>query len=214
MRRIAIALTVVGAMLLGATSAQAATLNEVGGIVYYVAGQGERNDIQVGVDSILGGTVNVYTFKDADANPIAIGGGRCELINGVGMCRQSGLSSFVIDARDRDDTITVSTAGSGLVPPLRLGALMIGGRGVDVLMGGLGNDILKGNDGRDSLRGREGADAYKGGRGRDTLQTLDGIRDTLISCGDGSDDVLRKDKLDPRGRHCEHSNHKNMSKAH
>jgi Ca2+-binding RTX toxin-like protein len=78
----------------------------------------------------------------------------------------------------------------------------------------LGNDILKGNDGRDSLRGREGADAYKGGRGRDTLQTLDGIRDTLISCGDGGDDVLRKDKLDPRGRHCEHSNHKNISKAH
>ncbi|HET9119640.1 MAG TPA: hypothetical protein VFN72_03835 [Solirubrobacterales bacterium] len=77
------------------------------------------------------------------------------------MCRQSGLSSFVIDARDRDDTITVSTAGNGIVPPLRLGALMIGGRGVDVLMGGLGNDILKGNDGRDSLRGRDGADAYK-----------------------------------------------------
>ena len=150
MRRIAIALIAVGAMLLGASSAQGATLNEVAGIVYYVAGQGERNDIQVGVDSILGGTVNVYSFKDADANPIQVTGGRCELINAVGMCRQSGLSSFVIDARDRDDTITVSTAGTGIVPPLKLGALMIGGRGVDVLMGGLGNDILKGNDGRDS----------------------------------------------------------------
>ncbi len=118
----------------------------------------------------------------------------------------------MIDARDRDDTITVSTAGSGIIPPLGSVPLMIGGRGVDVLMGGPGNDILKGNDGRDSLRGREGADAYKGGRGRDTLQTLDGIRDTFISCGDGGDDVLRKDKLDPRGRHCEHSNHKNISK--
>jgi Ca2+-binding RTX toxin-like protein len=179
-----------------------------------VAGQGERNDIQVGVDSILGGTVNVYAFKDADANPITVTGGRCELINTIAMCRQSGVSSFVIDARDRDDTITVSTAGNGILPPLRLGALMIGGRGVDVLMGGLGNDILKGNDNRDSLRGREGADAYKGGRGRDTLQTLDGIRDTLISCGDGGGDVLRKDKRDPRGRHCEHSNHKNVSKPH
>jgi Ca2+-binding RTX toxin-like protein len=212
MRRIAIALTVLGTMLLSTATANAATLNEVGGIVYYVAGPGERNDVQVGVGSILGGTVNVYSFSDADANPITVTGGRCELINGVGMCRQSGLNSFVIDARDRDDTITVSTAGSGLVPPLRLGALMIGGRGVDVLMGGLGNDILKGNDGRDSLRGREGTDAYKAGRGRDTLQTLDGIRDTLISCGDGGDDVLRKDKRDPRGRHCEHSNHKNISK--
>jgi Ca2+-binding RTX toxin-like protein len=203
MRRIAIALSLLGTMLLCAGSAQASTLTESGGIIYYVAGPGERNDIQVGVDSILGGTVNVYSFKDGDANPITIGGGRCELINGVGMCRQSSINSFVIDARDRDDTITVSTAGTGAVPPLTRGAVMIGGRG---------DDILKGNDGRDSLRGREGADIYKGGRGRDTLQTLDGRRDTLISCGDGSDDVLRKDKVDPRGRHCEHSNHKNVSK--
>ena len=198
--------------MFGAAGARASTLTEAGGIIYYVAGQGERNDVQVGVDSILGGTVNVYSFKDADANPIGIGGGPCELINGVGMCRQAFVSSFVIDARDRDDTITVSTAGTGTLPPLNRGALMIGGRGVDVLTGGLGNDILKGNDGRDTLRGREGTDTYKGGRGRDTLQTLDGIRDTFISCGDGSDDVLRKDKLDPRGRHCEHSNHKNISK--
>lgn len=214
MRRIAIALTIVGTMLLGAGSAQAATLTEANGIIYYVAGQGERNDVQVGVDTILGGTVRVYSFKDADANPISVGGGPCELINGVGMCRQAFVGSFFIDARDRDDTITVSTAGTAAVPPLTIGAVMIGGRGVDVLTGGLGNDILKGNDGRDTLRGREGADVYKGGRGRDTLQTLDGRRDTFISCGDGGGDVLRKDKRDPSGRHCEHSNHKNISKPH
>ena len=212
MRRIAIALTVVGTMLLGASSAHAAVLTESGGIIYYVADQGERNDVQVGVDAILGGSVRVYSFKDADANPISIGGGPCELINGVGMCQQAFVGSFVIDARDRDDTITVSTAGTNGVPPLTRGAVMIGGRGVDVLVGGLGNDILKGNDGRDSLRGREGADVYKGGRGRDTLQTLDGQRDAFISCGDGHGDVLRKDKIDPSGRHCESSNHKNISK--
>jgi len=214
MRRIAIALSLLGTMFLCAGSAQASTLTEAGGIIYYVAGQGERNDVQVGVDSILGGTVNVYSFKDADANPITIGGGPCELINGVGMCRQAFVTSFVVNVRDRDDTVTVSTAGSGSVPPLQRGGLLIGGRGVDVLTGGLGGDILKGNDGRDTLRGREGADVYKAGRGRDTLQTLDGQRDLFISCGDGSDDVLRKDRVDPRGRHCEHSNHKNISKPH
>jgi Ca2+-binding RTX toxin-like protein len=212
MRRIAIALSVVGAMLLVPAAAQSATLTESGGLIFYVANQGERNDVQLCVDSILGDTIRVYSFRDADANPISIGGGTCELINGIGMCRQANVRGFVIDVRDRDDTVTVSTGGTALVPPLGLGALMIGGRGVDVLMGGDGNDILKGNDGRDSLRGRGGADAYKGGRGRDTLQTLDGIRDTLISCGDGGGDVLRKDKRDPRGRHCEHSNHKNVSK--
>jgi Ca2+-binding RTX toxin-like protein len=214
MRRIAIALTVVGTVLLAAPSAQAATLTEAGGIIYYVADQGERNDVQVGVDSIFGDTIRVYSFKDADANPISIGGGTCELSNGLGMCRQANARAFVINARDRDDTVTVSTAGTALLPPLSLGAVLIGGRGVDVLMGGLGNDILKGNDGRDSLRGRGGADAYRGGRGRDTLQTLDGQPDALISCGDGGGDVLRKDRRDPRGRHCEHSNHKNISKPH
>jgi Ca2+-binding RTX toxin-like protein len=214
MRRIAIALTITGTMLLGAASAQAAVLTESGGIIYYVADQGERNDVELGVGSILGDTIRVYTFKDADANPIRIGGGTCDLFNGLGICRQANVRGFVINARDRDDTVTVSTAGTALLPPITLGAVLIGGRGVDVLMGGNGNDILKGNNGRDSLRGRGGADVYKGGRGRDTLQTLDGVRDAFISCGDGNDDVLRKDKLDPRGRHCEHSNHKNISKPH
>ena len=214
MRRIALAVTTTAVLLLGAASAQAAVLTESGGVIYYVAGQGERNDVVVGTNSVLGGTARVYSFTDADANPISIGGGPCELINGVGMCRQGFVGGIVVNARDRDDTITMATAGSGGAPPLTLGALLIGGRGVDVLTGGLGNDILKGNDGRDSLRGREGADVYKAGRGRDTLQTLDGIRDTFISCGDGGGDVLRKDKIDPRGRHCEFSNHKNISKPH
>ena len=122
-------------MLLGATARRRRPSPSCGGIIYYVAGQGERNDVQVGIDSILGGTVNVYTFKDADANPISVTGGPCELINGVGMCRQAFVTSFVIDARDRDDTVTVSTAGNGILPPLQVGAVMIGGRGVDVLIG-------------------------------------------------------------------------------
>jgi Ca2+-binding RTX toxin-like protein len=194
-------------MLLGASAAHAATIAESNGIIFYVADQGEKNDVAVGTGSLLGGTVGVYTFKDADANPIAIAGGPCELLNGVGMCRRAFVGSLVIDVRDRDDTAQVAET-------LGIGALMIGGRGNDNLMGGPGNDILKGNDGRDSLRGRGGADTYKGGRGRDTLQTLDGKRDTFISCGDGGGDVLRKDKGDPRGRHCEHSNHKDISKPH
>jgi Ca2+-binding RTX toxin-like protein len=207
MRRIAVALTVMGTMLVGAGSAHASTLTSSGGIIFYVANQGERNDVLVSTGTLLGGTVPVYTFKDLDANPIQIGGGPCELINGVGMCRQEFVGSLVIDVRDRDDTAQVAeTVG--------LGALMIGGRGNDTLIGGNGNDILKGNDGRDSLRGRGGADTYKGGRGRDNLQTLDGIRDTFISCGDGNGDIVRKDRIDPPAHHCEFSNHGNPSKPH
>jgi Ca2+-binding RTX toxin-like protein len=208
MRRIAIALTVLGTMLLGAGSAHAAVVSSSGGIIFYVADQGEKNDVQVGTDTAFAGTIPLYTFKDADANPITIGGGPCEpAVDGSIQCRQEFVGSLIIDVRDRDDTAQVGeTVG--------IGAVMIGGRGNDNLMGGPGNDILKGNDGRDSLRGREGADVYKGGRGRDTLQTLDGQRDTFISCGDGGGDVLRKDAKDPRGNHCEFSNHKNPSKPH
>jgi Ca2+-binding RTX toxin-like protein len=205
MRRIAIALTALGLLLLGAASAQAATLSSGGGLIVYTGDQGERNDVLVDTAVLFGGTVPVYTFKDADANPITIGGGPCEFINEVATCRQEFVGSLIVDVRDRDDTAQIAET----VP---IGALLIGGRGNDTLLGGTGNDILKGNDGRDSLRGRGGADFYKGGRGRDTLQTLDGIRDSFISCGDGSGDVLRKDKLDPAGRHCEHSNHKDISK--
>jgi Ca2+-binding RTX toxin-like protein len=206
MRRIAIALTIMATMLLGAGAAHASTLTESGGIIFYVADQGEENDVLVGTGTLLGGSIPTYTFKDADANPV-MASGPCQLINGVGMCPQTSVASVIVNVRDRDDTAQVAeTVG--------IGALMIGGRGNDRLTGGPGNDILKGNDGRDSLRGRGGVDVYKGGRGRDTLQTLDGIRDAFISCGDGNGDVLRKDKVDPRGRHCEHSNHKNISKPH
>jgi hypothetical protein len=214
MRRIAIALTVMATMLLGAGSAHAASLGSFGGIIFYSADPGEKNDLLVSPATEFGGTVPLYTFKDADANPIKITGGPCELLNGVGMCRAEFVGSFLIDLRDMDDTGQISTAADPIIGQIHIGGVMIGGRGNDTLTGGPGGDILKGNDNRDSLRGREGADGYKGGRGRDNLQTLDGIRDTFISCGDGGGDVLRKDRVDPRGHHCEHSNHKNISKPH
>jgi Ca2+-binding RTX toxin-like protein len=212
MRRIAVALGTLGVLLMTAASAQAGVLTSSGPTISYVANQGEKNDLLIGTDFLLNGTVPVYTFKDADANPISIGGGPCELINGVGMCMQTGITSFIADVRDGDDTAQVATVGQNGAAPPTIGALLIGGRNVDVLMGGLGGDILKGNDGRDALRGREGTDTYKGGRGRDNLQTLDGIRDTFISCGDGHGDVVRKDRVDPPAHHCEFSNHGNPSK--
>jgi Ca2+-binding RTX toxin-like protein len=201
-----------GAALLAPASANAGVLSEGGGVITYTANQGEKNDVLVSTDFLLGGMVPVYTIKDLDANPITIGGGNCQLINGIGTCTQQTVTSFIIDVRDRDDTAQVANAGVPGVQPLLIGAQMIGGRGIDVLVGGLGGDILKGNDGRDSLRGREGVDVYKGGRGTDHLQTLDGQTDGFISCGDGSKDVLRKDKADPKGRHCEFSNRGNPSK--
>jgi Ca2+-binding RTX toxin-like protein len=206
MRRIAIALTAAATMLLGAGSAHAGVLSSSGGIIFYVANQGEKNDVLVETATFFAGSVPVYTVKDADANPITIAGGPCEFFNGVATCRREFVGSLIIDVRDRDDTAQVAeTVG--------IGALMIGGRGNDTLMGGIGGDILKGNDNRDSLRGRGGADMYKAGRGRDNLQTLDGLTDTFISCGDGRGDIVRRDRIDPKPLHCEFKN-KNPSKPH
>ncbi len=180
-------------------AAEAAVMQRAGPTIFYTAGQGERNDVRVSLDTLLGQTV--YTFTDDDATPIGTGGQLCDLVNGVGMCSFPGVTSIVVNARDKDDTVTIGTS-SPLGPVLTANTL-IGGRGVDVLIGGTGADRLKGNNGRDSLRGRKGADVYKGGRGSDTLQTLDGIRDTKILCGNGRRDLLRADAKDPRPRGCE-----------
>jgi Ca2+-binding RTX toxin-like protein len=197
------------AMVLAIPAAtQGAVLQRAGPTISYTAGQGERNDVLVSLDTLLGQAV--YTFTDSDATPIETDGTLCDMINDVGTCSSSGVSSIVVNARDKDDTITIAT-GSPLGPVLTSNVL-IGGRGVDVLMGGVGSDRLKGNAGRDSLRGRKGVDYYKGGRGSDTLQTLDGIADGFISCGDGRRDLIRADRLDPRPKSCELGNRFRRSK--
>ena len=91
---------------------------KLGGIIYYIAGQGEKNDVEVGVNSILGGTVHVYTLQGRGRQPDRHRGRRrASCINGVGMCRQEFVNSFVIDLARSDDTVTVSTARDGPDPP-------------------------------------------------------------------------------------------------
>lgn len=207
-RLLLIALIGLIGLIVAPATAGAAIIQRAGPAIYYTAGQGERNDVLVSLDTLLGQTV--YTFTDDDATPIGTGGGLCDLVNGLGMCSASGVTSIVVNARDKDDTITIATA-SPLGPVLTSNTL-IGGRGVDVIVGGNGADTLKGNTGRDSLRGRQGVDVYKGGRGSDVLQTLDGIADTFISCGDGRRDLIRADRVDPRPKSCELGNKKRRSK--
>ncbi|MGH2923325.1 MAG: hypothetical protein ACRDKH_04765 [Solirubrobacterales bacterium] len=194
-------LTTLAAALLLAAPAQAAQLTSVGGTIHFAANQGEQNDVRVGVNLLLG--MPVYTFTDLDANPIAVDGVTCELLNGVGMCAQAGVVALSVDVRDKDDTIKIAVAGEDGLPAPTIPTVLTGGRGIDVLMGGMGRDKLKGNNGRDALRGRKGSDVYKGGRGSDTLQALDGKADQIIACGEGARDLVRADKIDPVPRRCE-----------
>ena len=154
----------IAAIALAPAVAGAAVIQRAGPAIYYTAGQGERNDVRVSLDTLLGQTV--YTFTDDDATPIGTGGQLCDLVNGIGMCASSGVTSIVVNARDKDDTITIATA-SPLGPVLTSNTL-IGGRGVDVLTGGNGADKLKGNNGKDSLRGRKGCLLYTSPSPRDS----------------------------------------------
>ncbi|MDP9227671.1 MAG: hypothetical protein M3M99_01305, partial [Actinomycetota bacterium] len=73
-----------------ASTAQGAVLSSSGGTLIYVAGQGERNDVNVSVGTTLG-IITVFAVTDADA-PVSIGAGPCEVINGVGKCLASGIT--------------------------------------------------------------------------------------------------------------------------
>jgi Ca2+-binding RTX toxin-like protein len=188
-------------LLMGATNAHAATVTTSNGVIAYIADQGERNDVVLSTAGLVG--VPVYTFKDADGIPLNVTGPVCALVNELATCNQFGISQIFIDVRDRDDTVSVATTGEGGLPGIGIFTSIVGGDGVDVLQGGNEPDTIKGNNGRDSLRGRGGADVYKGGRGSDTLQTLDGARDTFISCGNGARDLIRADKVDPKPKSCE-----------
>lgn len=199
-RRILLGLGIAAAAaLFAAPSAQAATLSTSAGTIYYTADQGERNEVLVTTDTVLG--LPVYNFTDGGAAAITLGPGFCDVLNGVGTCSGGGIGSIVINGRDADDTIKIATGGP--IGPVSTINALIGGRGQDILVGGSGADRLKGNNGRDSLRGRMGADVYKGGRGSDTLQTLDGGADAAISCGPGTRDLIRADKADPFAKNCE-----------
>lgn len=83
--------------------------------------------------------------------------------------------------------------------------LLLGSAGVDKLVGGAGHDTVKGGSGNDALYGGTGADVIDGGLGADAMYgeadndrfyAKDGIRDSTINGGPGSDRV-RRDSGDP-----------------
>jgi Ca2+-binding RTX toxin-like protein len=79
-----------------------------------------------------------------------------------------------------------------------------GGSGADVIVGLGGNDkidgkggkdVICGGGGNDTLTGGPAVDKFDGGGGNDTLFTKDGLKETTVKGGAGTDRV-RKDKSD------------------
>jgi Ca2+-binding RTX toxin-like protein len=67
---------------------------------------------------------------------------------------------------------------------------------------GLGDDRVTAGDGADQISGGPGVNTVRAGGGNDQLLMRNGVRDTLIDCGDGIDTAV-VDKIDPRPIACE-----------
>jgi plastocyanin len=73
--------------------------------------------------------------------------------------------------------------------------------GNDLLKGGPGNDTLVGGPGNDVMDGGKGKDSYIGGAGNDTIDSRDGVAES-VDCGAGKRDTGTADKED-RLKGCE-----------
>ena len=118
----------------------------------------------------------------------------------------AGVTKIIVNAGDGNDLVNLSrmfinateNGGSGNDTLIGSGAddVLNGEAGDDSLDGGGGNDNLLGGDGDDTLTGGDGVDVLQGEAGNDTLDAIDGIADSLLDGGGGSD-VVRRDRVDP-----------------
>ena len=108
----------------------------------------------------------------------------------------------VVDGGGGRDFVFVRYEGGYVLPDTRrgygrLGSLLYGNRGNDVLAGGAENDVLIGGAGRDDLSGGPGADTYlRVGEGSDSIidtgEDLDRYRQRYYNTADFTDLELRE----------------------
>jgi Ca2+-binding RTX toxin-like protein len=118
----------------------------------------------------------------------------------------AGVTKIIVNAGDGNDLVNLSrmfinaTANGGVGNDTLIGTgaddVLNGEAGNDSLDGGAGNDNLLGGDGDDTLTGGDGVDVLHGEAGNDTLDAIDGIADSLLDGGGGTD-VVRRDRVDP-----------------
>jgi Ca2+-binding RTX toxin-like protein len=138
------------------SAAQAADVATTGATLSFVALEGEANALTV---SLAGG---VYTLTDTGGAAVDTVDVDCtEVTPSQVTCPAAGITLLSIDARDRNDTVTV---GSGTAA-----VTLTGGAGDDTLTGGDGNDTLNGGTDADRLDGGAGTDTLNGDTGDDAL---------------------------------------------
>lgn len=127
--------------------------------------------------------------------PKLIGTPADDLLNGTtGNDAMKGLGgNDIINGLQGNDSIDGGTGNDKLTGSEGNDKLM-GGAGKDTLIGASGKDNLSGGAGNDKLDGGPGPNKYSGGAGNDTINSVNGKRET-VSCGAGRDSV-RADKAD------------------
>jgi glucose/arabinose dehydrogenase/Ca2+-binding RTX toxin-like protein len=129
------------------------------------------------VDLSGGGGVNVLTARGGTGTGAVFG--RSVVLRAGSLGDQltgSNLADFIVGGAGNDD--------------------VNGYPGNDTIEGGGGNDKLNGADGNDDVDGGLGADTMNAGAGDDTMRAVDGVADTALSGGAGTDTAYY-DLLDP-----------------
>lgn len=150
----------------------------------------------------LSGTTLRHIASDGQTNviTISISGGRMIVKDSAGLtagdgCKQTNNltvsctlpSTFVLDLKDGDDTVTNGTSTTIYVYGGPGNDVLNGGPGTDGLFAADGNDVLNGNGGNDILSGGVGNDVINGGAGDDRID--DDAGDDTIAAGAGNDTI-------------------------
>ena len=173
------------ALLCTASPARAASVSVVNKVLFYAAGPGEQNAVDVRPDPTAG-----YDIQDTGVNTMTVYDAGCTYHpeSHTTTCTDA-IQGFNVSLGDGDDTTTIDST-------ITFPAAIDGGDGSDTLTGGSGDDHLKGGVGtqEDFLYGGAGADALEGGDGPDHLVgdagddlLLGQAGDDNLDGGDGSD---------------------------
>lgn len=163
-----------------------------------VLGTSGNDSIQVGQSGIAldsDGDTDV-TFSPTPAAIEVRGQGGVNTLTGSGGPGGTFTGSLTLRAGDSGDSLTGGDGNDTLVGGA--GNDNVNGRdGDDTLDGGDGNDRLAGNVGNDAITGGAGADELIGSAGDDTFHAVDGVADTTLSGGPGTDTAYFDSAVDP-----------------
>jgi Ca2+-binding RTX toxin-like protein len=147
---------------------------------------GEGDNVQIGIDSIVGGHGNdtlvsfgasLWGRQGNDRLVAGVGSQPMHFLGGDGDdVLRGGGSDDALEGRDGNDVID-SGAGDDF---------LIGGPGADHLAAGPGRDVVAGKRGDDVITGGSGSDDVFAGAGKDTLRMRDRRRDFVFG-GPGRD---------------------------